>query len=82
MKATVPITIADIPHTICNRTNTGIGRSQSGVFVEVACLLQRAELMLIQTILKITGKVASADRAICVIKLNWKKTRNTLLVYQ
>jgi len=69
MKATVPITIADIPHTICNRTNTEIGRSHSGAFVEVTCLLQRAELTLIQTIVKVNGKLASAERVMCVLKL-------------
>ena len=81
MNATVPITIADIPHTICNRTSTGNGRSHSGVFVQVTCLLQRAELTFIEIILKANGKLASAHRAICVLKWNWRKTENTLLTY-
>jgi hypothetical protein len=53
-----------MPHTICNRTNTGIGKFHSGVFVEVTCLLQRSELTFIQIISKVNGKLASADGAV------------------
>lgn len=60
MKATVPITIAEMPHTICNSTNTQGVSPDIGIAADTCSLLQLVEWVIIFPSLTVNGNLMSA----------------------